>query len=112
MAPEPFRTPASRLLPALSLTAALVALAAPAHALRVVNYNILNYPGTTGPARDPLYRQILSPLGPDVICVQEMQSDAGCTEFVNNLNVMEPGQWSRAAFVNGNDTDCGLFFKS
>jgi hypothetical protein len=112
MAPEPFRTPASRLLSALFLTAALIAPAAPAHALRIVNYNILNYPGSTGPARDPLYRTILSPLSPDIVCVQEMQSDAGCTEFLGSLNTMEPGQWTRAAFVNGNDTDCGLFFKS
>src|SRR5690348_11088472 len=102
MAPEPFRTPASRLLSALILVAAL---AAPARAIRVVNYNILNYPGTTGPTRDPLYRTILSPLSPDIICAEEMTSDAGCTEFLNSLNVMEPGQWSRAAFVNGNDTD-------
>ena len=81
MAPEPFRTPASRLLSALFLT---VALTAPAHAVRVVDYNILNYPGTTGAARDPLYRQILSPLGPDIVCTEEMTSDAGCTEFLNS----------------------------
>jgi hypothetical protein len=109
MAPEPHRTPASPLRAVLLLT---LLLATPAHGLRVVNYNILNYPGTSGPARDPLFRTILEPLSPDIVCVQEMQSDAGCTEFLGSLNTMEPGQWARAAFVNGNDTDCGLFFKS
>ena len=69
MAPEPFRTPASRLRTALFLT---LLLCSPAHAVRLVNYNILNYPGTTGSARDPLYRQILAPLTPDLIAVQEM----------------------------------------
>ena len=63
MAPEPFRTPALRLLSAtLSSTLLLFALATPAHALRYVAFNILNYPGTTGPARDPFYRTILAPL--------------------------------------------------
>ena len=108
MAPEPLRTPAPRLLSALFLA---VLMAAPAHALRVVNHNILNYPGTTGAARDPLYRTILAPLSPDIVVAEEMQSDAGCTEFLASLNTMEPGQWSRAAFLNGNDTDAGLFFK-
>src|ERR1044071_5487527 len=52
MAPEPLRTPALRLLSAMLC---LVALASPAHALRFMAYNILNYPGTTGATRDPSY---------------------------------------------------------
>src|SRR5512146_1915843 len=64
MAPEPFRTPARRLLSAALM---MLALAAPAHALRLVNYNILNYPGTSGPSRDPSFRTILAPLSPDVL---------------------------------------------
>ncbi len=108
MAPEPFRTPALRLLSVLSL---LLALASPAHALRIVNYNILNYPGSTAAARDPLFRTILGPLAPDVVVVQEMQSASGCTQFLANLNALEPGQWAVATFMNGNDTDSGLFYK-
>ena len=57
MAPEPRRTPATGLCSALCL---LLLIASPAHALRIVNYNILNYPGTSGAARDPLFRTILN----------------------------------------------------
>jgi hypothetical protein len=110
MAPEPSRTPASRWLPAFS-AALLLALAAPAHALRLIDWNILNYPGTTGATRDPFYRTVLAPLSPDVLVTEETTSQAGVTEFLGSLNVMEPGQWSAAAFVDGNDTDCGLFYK-
>ena len=110
MAPEPSRTPASRWLPAFS-AALLFALAAPAHALRLIDWNILNYPGTTGATRDPFYRTVLAPLSPDVLVTEETTSQAGVTEFLGSLNVMEPGQWSAAAFVDGNDTDCGLFYK-
>ena len=108
MAPEPRRTPATGLCSALCL---LLLIASPAHALRLVNYNILNYPGTTGAARDPLYRTILSPLGADLVVTCEMTSDAGCTEFLASLNTMEPGQWARSVFMNGNDTDSELFYK-
>lgn len=108
MAPEPRRTPAFGLLSALSLT---LLLASPAHALRVVNYNILNYPGTTGAARDPLFRTVLAPLGADMVVACEMTSDAGCTQFLASLNTMEPGQWARSVFMNGGDTDSELFYK-
>src|SRR5262249_38885103 len=105
------RTPAFRRLQLCLSVAALLALAAPAHALRLINYNVLNYPGTTGPARDPSYRTILSPLSPDVFVADEMTSAAGCTEFLRSLNTMEPGQWANAPFLDGNDTDAELFYK-
>ncbi|HEY6195827.1 MAG TPA: choice-of-anchor D domain-containing protein [Candidatus Eisenbacteria bacterium] len=108
MAPEPLRTPALRLLSAMLC---LVALASPAHALRFMAYNILNYPGTTGATRDPSYRVILAPLSPDVLATEEMTSQAGVNEFLGSLNTMEPGQWAAATFVDGNDTDSGLFYK-
>ena len=102
--------PASRHAPWSALLL-LLALAAPAHALRLVNWNILNYPGTTGPARDPSFRTVLSPLSADVLVAEEMQSAAGCTEFLGSLNTMEPGQWANVPFLDGNDTDSELFYK-
>src|SRR5215831_14542742 len=111
MAPEPFRTPALRWLSAPVVISCLLALASPAQALRIVNYNVLNYPGSSGPTRDPFFRTILSPLSPDVFVAEEMTSAAGCTEFLNSLNVMEPGQWADVPFIDGNDTDCELFYK-
>jgi hypothetical protein len=108
MAPEPIRTPASRLLSVLCIAALA---ATPAHALRVVSHNILNYPGSTGATRDPFYRTILAPLSPDVFVAEEMTSAAGCTEFLGSLNTMEPGQWANVPFIDGNDTDTELFYK-
>lgn len=108
MAPEPFRGFTVRLAALVLLCLTVVT---PAHALRYLNWNILNYPGTTGPARDPFYRTVIAPLSPDVIMTQEMTSQAGVTEFLNSMNVMEPGQWAAAAFMDGGDTDAGLFYK-
>src|SRR5262245_35812876 len=109
MAPE--LAPAPRRVSPLFTAFALIALAAPAHALRVIDWNILNYPGSTGPSRDPSYRTVLAPLSPDVLVTEETTSQAGVTEFLGSLNTMEPGQWAAAAFVDGNDTDSGLFYK-
>src|SRR5438477_5042936 len=105
MAPERWRM---RLASAFVLIAAVLFAPPSAHALRILDYNILNYPGSTGPSRDPYYRTILAPLSPDVIVTEEMTSQAGVTEFVNSLNTMEPGQWAALPFVKGNDTDAAL----
>lgn len=106
MAPEPFRNAAR-----FAAILALLILATPAHALRVVDWNVLNYPGNTGPARDPLYRTVLAPLGVDILVTEEQVSQAGATEFLNSLNTMEPGQWAGAAFVPGGDTQAAMFYK-
>lgn len=98
----------------IALTVAVLAVLSavpPAQALRVVNYNILNYPGSSGTARAPYYRTILAPLGADVIVTQEMNS-GGPTQFLSEvLEVMEPGQWATVPFIDGNDTDASLFYK-
>src|SRR4030067_181852 len=96
---------------ALALVSAF-GVAAPADALRIVNYNILNYPGSTGPTRDPHFRTILAPLSPDVVVVQEMQSQAGVDEFLGSvLNTLEPGAWAAAPFLNRDETDNALVYK-
>jgi hypothetical protein len=110
MAPEP----CIRRLRVAMIVAALAALAAapPAHALRLVNWNLLNYPGSTGAIRDPYYRVVLTPLAPDFMVADEVTSQAAVNEFLSSvLNTMEPGQWAAAPFVDGNDTDCGFFYK-
>jgi hypothetical protein len=96
------------------LCVAIVALLffAPAQALRVVDYNILNYPGSSGAARAPYYRTVLGPLDADVIVTEEMASPTGPTQFLNEvLNVLEPGEWATVPFIDGNDTDASLFYK-
>lgn len=108
MAPEPrFR----RLVGAL-FAAAITAAASPWHALRLVNYNVTNYPSVLLAQRQPHFRTILAPLGAEIVSCQEFQSQAGVNSFLNNvLNVIEPGQWLAAPFFNGFDTDNALFYK-
>jgi hypothetical protein len=109
VAPEPRSRPwAGALFAAL----AAILAASPAHALRLVNYNITNYPGLALAQRQPHFRTVLTSLGADIVTCQEVQSQAGVDSFrINVLNVIEPGQWASAPFINGNDTDNALFYK-
>jgi len=81
--------------------------------LRVATYNLLNYPGSNSAVRNPEFRKILAALNPDVLIVQEMQSSAGVSQFLNQvLNFSTPGLYSNAAFQDGPDTDNALYYKS
>ena len=71
MAPDRLR---SRITRALSVAALLVIAATPAHAIRVLNWNLLNYPGTSAAARDTNYRKIILNIRPDLIVTEEMTS--------------------------------------
>ena len=116
MAPTP---PARRTRALWIAVLAALAAASPAQALRIVDYNLTNYPGVLFPARQPYFRIIFSQptpsipaLSPDVVAVEEMISQAGVDSFLTNvLNVVEPGQWAATPFVNGNDTDNMLYYK-
>lgn len=84
----------------------------PAAAVRVVTYNILNFPGTTGTARQDDFRTVTQELDADVLVVQEMLSQTGVNQFLNNvLNYGAPGTYAAGPFTNGPDTDNALFYR-
>jgi len=81
------------------LCAALALCPPPAHALRVVTWNLFAYPDYNLAARQPHFRTVMADLAADVLVVQELNSDAGRDSFLTNvLNVVEPGQWASSAF--------------
>jgi endonuclease/exonuclease/phosphatase family metal-dependent hydrolase len=111
MAPEPVRARAARFA---SMLAILLFAAGPAEAFRIVDYNITNYPGTLSQLalRQPEFRNIMASLGADVVVCQEVSSQAGVDSFLTNvLNVVSPGQWAAAPFLDGNDTNNALFYR-
>ncbi|HEY2955668.1 MAG TPA: choice-of-anchor D domain-containing protein [Candidatus Eisenbacteria bacterium] len=110
MAPKPRIRPLAGAI--LAVAVALAAASSPSQALRIVNYNVTNYPSVLFPQRQPYFRTVMAPLGPDIVTCQEFLSQAGVDSFRTNvLNVLEPGQWLSAPFVNGNDTDNAFFYK-
>lgn len=97
---------------AACLAISLVFAAAPAPAVRVCTYNVLNFPGTTGASRVDDFRMVLEEVDADVLVVQEMLSLAGVNQFLNDaLNYSVPGLYAAGPFVDGPDTDNALFYK-
>jgi endonuclease/exonuclease/phosphatase family metal-dependent hydrolase len=75
------------------LAAAGLALAAPpAHALRVVTWNLLAYDDAAVPARRPHMMLIAPGLAPDVMIVQELLTAPAADSFANILKATHPGR--------------------
>lgn len=78
----------------------------------VMTYNLLNYPGSTGAAREPSYRTIVDSVKPDILVVQEISSPAGIGSFLSNVLNFSGTAYSQGTFINGPDSDNGLYYKS
>lgn len=80
--------------------------------VKIMAYNILNYPGSDANTRNPYFRTIIRNANPDVLVVGEMQSQAGMDGFLNNVLNQTGSNWSAGTFINGPDTDNGIYFKT
>jgi endonuclease/exonuclease/phosphatase family metal-dependent hydrolase len=80
--------------------------------IRIVSWNLLNYPDLNGDSREEYFRSLLKLLDPDILVVQEMASAAGVSQFLKEvLNPKKPKLYKAAAFFDGPDTDNALFYK-
>lgn len=86
----------------VSLATQLLLAVAPAQALKVATWNLLNYDESlnTVTPRQPYYRTVMAAMDPDVIIVQELMTPGAADSFLTNvLNVVQPGQWVRGPFI-------------
>ena len=80
--------------------------------IRIVSWNILNYPDLNEEPREEYFRSILEILNPDILVVQEMASAAGVNQFLKEvLNPKKPKLYKAVSFFDGPDTDNALFYK-
>ena len=100
----------------LAVVAALAsaALAAsPAHALRVVTWNLLAYDDAAVPSRRPNMIQVVPGLNPDVMIVQELLTSTAADSFANLLKATMPAKvWKggSATFILG--TQSAIYYDS
>ncbi|MBE2278826.1 MAG: endonuclease/exonuclease/phosphatase family protein [Ignavibacteriaceae bacterium] len=78
----------------------------------IMSYNILNYPGTTGSQRNPSFRLAVNTANPDIVALQEMQSQAGVVSFLNFVLNFDSTTYTAGVFIDGPDTDNAIFFKT
>ncbi|MFC1572367.1 FlgD immunoglobulin-like domain containing protein [Candidatus Eisenbacteria bacterium] len=96
------------LLGPLWTIAAILLIAGPASGLRIMTYNILNYSS----GRTDEFRMILEQTDPDLVFVQEILSQTAVNTFLSDvLEYVNPGEWAAGDFVNGYDTDNGIFYR-
>jgi len=95
------------------LASAILLAASSAQALRVNSWNVLNVSASNAATRVDDMRVVLQQIQPDVLVTQEMIGLSGAQYFFNNvLEVIEPGQWAMAPFVDGPDTDNACFYRT
>jgi len=81
-------------------------------AILLMNYNLLNYPGSTAEVRDPAFRVVLSEVQPDVLVVQELSSLTGFNRYLDHVLNYDSVTYSGGTFINGPDSDNGIYFKT
>ncbi len=78
---------------------------------KIMSYNLLNYSG--GEARNQYFRKTMSYAKPDILTVCELVSEAGMNDMLLNvMNYDSAGLYSAGTFLDGQDTDNGIFYKT
>lgn len=104
---------AVRRLPWWIAMLAVGAMTAPAHALRVTTWNLLDYPNLNFTARQVHFRTAMSGLDTDVLMVQELKTSAGADSFANVLRAAWPGKvWKGGAATFIASTESALYYDS
>ena len=79
--------------------------------LRIASYSLLNFPGDNSSERIPYFRTVILEMNPDILVVQQMNSQTGVNDFLNDvMNHYQANKYAAAPFVNGPDEDNCLFY--
>src|SRR5580765_3397075 len=101
-----------RLAVAGALAATMLA-AAPAHALRVVTWNLLAYDDAAVPSRRPNMIQVVPGLNPDVMIVQELMTSTAADSFANLLKATMPARvWKGGSTTYIAGTQSAIYYDS
>ena len=86
-------------------------LHAQAYKARIMQYNLLAYPGNDSVIRSPHFRTIMRAAQPDILVTEEMESQTGVNSFLANImNHDTANKYAAATFNDGYDTDNALFY--
>lgn len=80
--------------------------------MKIMTYNLLNYPSPDTNIRNPYLRTVLNSVNPDIIVVCEITATSGVNNFLSNVLNFNGSTYSAGSFINGYDTDNALFYKT
>lgn len=78
--------------------------------LRIASYNILKFPSADGATRIGDLRKVIEAVAPDILVVQEIESQAAVSTLLNQVMNHKQAVYQAAPFFDGPDTDSGLFY--
>lgn len=79
---------------------------------KFVTYNLLNYNPNNIDDRHDEFRLIMNEIQPDLLVVQEVDGLAAVQMFADSVLNIDSTTYSVAPFIDGPDSDIGLFYKS
>ncbi|MBL7923797.1 MAG: endonuclease/exonuclease/phosphatase family protein [Bacteroidia bacterium] len=85
--------------------------------VKLMAYNLLNYPDAGNPAADtalrhPYFRTVIAAADPDILVVEELNSQAGLNAFLNKVMNAQAKVYGVGTYINSYDTDRGIFFRT
>ncbi|MCX6292178.1 MAG: hypothetical protein NT126_10495 [Bacteroidetes bacterium] len=85
--------------------------------VKLMAYNLLNYPDQSNftvdtTTRNAYLRVTISSATPDILVVEEMNSQVGVNGFLSNVLNYSTSTYSAGTFIDGPDTDNGIFYKT
>ncbi len=90
--------PKRKLLLSLFVVLALFLLPLASEAVKLATWNLLNFPGSSGAAREDDFRLVIDKIAPDILVTQEMIDLSGCNQFLTNvMNFTVPGKYVAAS---------------
>jgi hypothetical protein len=93
--------------PLLIFVFTLTAFSQNRETIRIVTYNLLNYPESYA-TRNPNYKKVIDQINPDIVVVQEITSQYGVNLFAANVL---GSSFAAGPFIDGPDTDSAIFYK-
>ncbi len=105
------RATTMKLAIALVMTVCLSSAYPQADTLRIATYNLLNFPGADGATRINDFVTVVQAIDPDILVVQEVQSQAGVNMFLTQVMNAGGNLYQTAPFGDGPDTNNSVFFK-
>lgn len=80
--------------------------------VKIMSYNLLNYPNTDTNIRNPYFRTVINSANPDILIVCEINFQTGVNDFLKNVMNYSGNVYSAGTFIDGYDTDNALFYKT
>lgn len=92
------------------LIAALFIVPISSRGVKIVTWNILDFPGSSGEGRIEYFRKIIEALDPDILVVQDMLSSQGADVFLKQVMNHSSRLYKKGRFFDGPDSDNAVFY--